>query len=287
LAHGVGPATAVDRASERFGQLLRDSGPYLAQRVTDLLSVRHRVIAALLGMPAPGIPELTTPSVIVAEDLSPADTATAPPDLLAALVTEQGGPTSHTAIIAGQLGIPCLVGVGGAASLPPGRPALVDASQGSIHLDHPQEQVATSQQRQRQMSSLLTDTAAGGTSDGHPVQLLANITAGDDASQAATNGAEGVGLLRTEFLFMGRSTPPGVSEQVSQYAQVFDAFPNQKVVTRTLDAGSDKPLAFVTDMEEPNPALGIRGYRTARSSPQVLTDQLTALARAGRDHGLG
>ena len=124
----------------------------------------------------------------------------------------------------------------------------------------------------------------GVLADGHRVPLLANVGSGADAQAAARAGAEGVGLLRTEFCFLGREKEPSHEEQVAAYGAVFEAFAQKKVVVRTLDAGADKPLPFLSDSTEPNPALGVRGYRTDSTSPGVLDRQLTAISEAAADH---
>src|SRR5690625_5275861 len=135
----------------------------------------------------------------------------------------------------------------------------------------------------RQLERLAQDTSAPATKDGHPIELLANIGTVSDAARATAAALGGAGLFRTEILFLSRQHAPSKNEQVEVYGEVFAQFPNQKVVTRTLDAGADKPLTFATLPGEENPALGVRGYRTARIHPQLLTDQLEALAAAAQN----
>lgn len=280
---GLGTATAFDRAIEQFAQTFRDAGGYLAERVTDLMSVRDRGLARLLDLPEPGIPALTQPSVVVADDLSPADTAAVDLALVAAIVTAAGGPTSHTAIIARQVGIPCVVGAVGVLELPAGARVLVDAGAGVVICDPAQEVVAAAQRRAERLADLSTDQGETATADGHRVQLLANIGTAQDAQRAASTAVDGVGLFRTEVLFLDQVSAPSAQEQTAIYRAVFEHFGGRKVVTRTLDAGADKPLAFATLPDEQNPALGVRGYRTARAHPELLADQLTALAAAATD----
>lgn len=281
LGSGSPPARAVSDAVEGFCVMLADSGPYLAERVTDLRDVRDRILARLLGVAEPGMPELDRPSVIVAKDLSPADTAALDLTHVVAIVTELGGPTSHTAIIAAQLDIPCVVRVPGARELVPGSLVAVDASAGLV-LVNPAERLRTSI-KQRSLARLARAgllRGPGRTRDGMAIALLANIGAVEDAVAAASADVEGVGLFRTEVLFLDRATAPTVEEQTGSYLKVFAAFGDRKVVVRTLDAGADKPLAFAKGGHEHNPALGLRGLRTARHFPDLLADQLTALARA-------
>lgn len=282
-ASGEAAALALTGAFEVFRSALAAAGAYMAERVADLDDLRVRAVASVLGLPLPGIPDPGHPFVLVATDLSPADTATLDPAVVVALVTEQGGPTSHTAILAKSLGLPAVVACGSASSLHDGDTVLVDGGAGLV-LVSPDEAVVT--------QSLVTEAARravfarasgpGRTSDGHPVQLLVNIGADRDLAAASAVDAEGVGLFRTEFLFLDRPDEPGVDEQQASYSAVFSAFGGRKVVVRTLDAGADKPLAFITSTDEPNPALGVRGLRTSRQVPDLLTRQLRAIAAAAR-----
>jgi phosphotransferase system enzyme I (PtsI) len=260
--------------------MLHNLGGYMAERATDVLDVRARIVAALRGVPAPGIPASNTPFVLVAEDLAPADTATLDPNKVLALVTAGGGPQSHTAIIARSLGLPAVVAAVGVDDLPDGTEVYVDGAGGLITAD-PDESLRATAEAWAATASLLAEfSGTGTTADGHEVPLLANVGGGKDAEAAAKLGAQGVGLFRTEFCFLERDTEPSVEEQAAAYKSVFDAFPGKKVVLRTLDAGADKPLPFLTDSTEPNPALGVRGYRTDFTTPGVLDRQLEAIALA-------
>jgi len=276
---GQPAAVAVDRAVAEFVDLFRQDS-FLAERVTDLLSVRDRVVARLLGLPEPGVPALTRPSVVVARDLAPADTAALELDKILAIVIEQGGPTGHTAIIAGQLGIPCVVRVAGAVDLADGEEVAVDAAAGLVVVGPDDEVRARVEARRAALAALAERRDPGATADGHPVALLANIGTAEDAERLADAAVEGVGLFRTEVLYLGRADEPTQAEQADVYARAFDALGERKVVVRTLDAGADKPLAFVTRTDEENPALGVRGYRLVRASEHLLRTQLAAIARA-------
>jgi phosphotransferase system enzyme I (PtsI) len=282
LVHaGTGPATAVDQAVEGFAAAFTAAGGDLAERATDLRSVRHRAVARLLGVPEPGLAPLDVPAVVVAEDLSPADTAALDLSKVAAIVTELGGPTSHTAIVAGQLGLPCVVRVPGAAALTTGTPVLVDAAAGTVEVQPTAEAVDRVARRAQDERALAAVAGPGRTADGHAVPLLANVGTPADARDAAER-TEGVGLFRTEVLFLDARTEPAVAEQTAAYAEVIDAYAGRKVVIRTLDAGADKPLAFATQIDEENPALGVRGYRLVRSLPGIVERQLEALGAAVR-----
>ncbi|HEX7462407.1 MAG TPA: putative PEP-binding protein, partial [Dermatophilaceae bacterium] len=286
LASGRGPATAVDAAAEEYCALFAAAGGYLAERVTDLRDVRDRAVARLLGLEDPGVPELNEPCVIVAHDLAPAETVSLRRDMVLAIVTESGGPTSHTAILAAQMGIPAVVQVPRAVAIEVGTVLAVDGSTGEVFVDpDPSTRIELVQRSERRAKALGTTSGPGVTSDGHPVALLANIGTAADAERAGALDVEGVGLFRTEFLFLDRDTAPSLEEQVAVYTRVFEAFGSRRVVVRTLDAGADKPLAFADLGPEENPALGRRGLRLSAERPELLDTQLTALASAARDTG--
>ncbi|MGW6007014.1 phosphoenolpyruvate--protein phosphotransferase [Oerskovia enterophila] len=271
------PARAVWEAAGDLAARLESLGGMMAERAHDVRDVRERIVAALTGRRAPGVPDLDHPFVLVAADLAPADTATLDPERVLAIVTSGGGPTSHTAILARSLGIPAVVAAPGAVELVDGETVLVDGARGTIERDPSAEDVARVLDRPRGPRAF---DGRGRTADGVRVQLLANVADPAAAAAAVAAGAEGVGLFRTEFCFLGRTEEPGVDEQVAAYRAVLGAFGGRKVVVRTLDAGADKPLPFVTADDEPNPALGVRGLRTAVRHPEVLSRQLDAIARA-------
>ena len=280
IAKGTSNQRAVWESAASVAEMLHNLGGYMAERATDVLDVRARIVAELRGQAAPGIPASETPFVLVAEDLAPADTATLDPATVIALVTSGGGPQSHTAIIARSLGLPAVVAATGIDELPDGTEVYVDGAAGAV-VAEPESAERAAAVAWSETASLLADfDGQGTTADGHLVPLLANVGGAKDAVAAAGLGAEGVGLFRTEFCFLERDTEPTVEEQAAAYQGVFNAFPGKKVVLRTLDAGADKPLPFLTDATEPNPALGVRGYRTDLTSPGVLQRQLEAIARA-------
>lgn len=284
VGDGLGPAHAISAAVESYAAQFEKLGGYFAERVTDLRDVGARAIAAVLGMPAPGVPVFTTPSVIVAHDLAPADTAVLDPALVVGIVTEGGGRTSHTAILAAQMGIPAVVQVPRASDIATGTLVALDGDSGAVTLD-PDEGflAAQAQKRERRAEAFSHATGPGATRDGHPVALLANIGGVDDADRAGELDLEGVGLFRTEFVFLSASTAPTVEEQTEIYRRVFAPFEGRRVVVRTLDAGADKPLAFADLGEEENPALGRRGLRMSAERPDLLDAQIEALAIAARE----
>ncbi|MEU4822294.1 phosphoenolpyruvate--protein phosphotransferase [Actinomadura sp. NPDC023710] len=282
VGEGTSAARAVFEAFGVYREMLAGAGEYMAARVTDLDDIRDRAIARLLGLPVPGVPESDEPFVLVARDLAPADTAVLDPAQVVAFVTEEGGPTSHTAILARTMGVPAVVALPGATSLAEGTRVLVDGAAGTVVPDPSEAEVTAARAAAAARASALEEsTGPGATRDGHRVPLLANVGGPKDVEAALANGAEGVGLYRTEFLFLDRAAPPSDEEQEDAYRKVLEAFPEGRVVVRTLDAGADKPLAFLpAPGEEPNPALGERGLRMMRRHPDVLASQLAALTRA-------
>ena len=286
LAAGAGPTHAVEAAVEEYAAQFTALGGYFAERVTDLRDVGARTVAHLLGVPPPGIPSFTEPSVVVAHDLAPAETATLDRALVVGIVTEAGGRTSHTAILAAQMGIPAVVQLHGATELPVGTPVAVDGDKGAVTIDPTEAFVADlASRRTRREAALAATSGPGTTSDGHAVALLANIGGVEDAVAAGPQDVEGVGLFRTEFVFLSSPTAPTVAEQTEIYRQVFEPFAGRRVVVRTLDAGADKPLAFADLGPEENPALGRRGLRLSAERPELLDSQLEALAVAGKATG--
>ena len=280
IGRGASGQRAIWEAGASVSEMLHNLGGYMAERATDVLDVRSRIVAELRGVPAPGIPVSATPFILIAEDLAPADTATLDPEKVLALVTAGGGPQSHTAIIARSLGLPAVVAAVGVDELADGTEVYVDGAAGLITANPDESQRAAAAHWAATASLLAAFDGTGTTADGHLVPLLANVGGAKDAVAAAGLNAQGVGLFRTEFCFLERDTEPTVEEQAAAYQGVFDAFPGKKVVLRTLDAGADKPLPFLTDATEPNPALGVRGYRTDFTTPGVLERQLQAIALA-------
>jgi phosphoenolpyruvate-protein phosphotransferase (PTS system enzyme I) len=286
IKEGAPAVRAVNQAVEQFIGLFTQLGGLMAERVTDLQDIRDRVVAELSGLPEPGVPLPAAPSVLCAEDLAPADTAGLDPTLVVALATTLGGPTSHTAIIARQLGIPCVVAVHGLDAVTAGTMVLVDGTLGTVTVA-PDEVTAGEAVAQslRDAERAAHWSGPGATADGHAVSILANVQDGAAARSARETPAEGVGLFRTELCFLNRDTEPSVDEQADIYGEVLDAFSGHKVVIRTLDAGSDKPLKFVGHPDEANPALGVRGIRIAEGNPGLLERQLEAIAAAAERTG--
>ena len=282
---GANAERAILAAVDEFAAMFAKVGGLMAERITDLRDLGTRVFAQLRGLPEPGISMPTEPSVLLADDLAPADTATLDPSLVVAIVTRLGGPTSHTAIIARQLGLPCIVAAD-IAGIEAGTVVLVDGAAGEVVIDpDPQQARERIEADRRTREAAAAWRGPGQTSDGHDVAILANVQDGSGAASAAQGQAEGIGLFRTELAFLGNETEPTVDEQAEAYAAVLTPFAGRKVVIRTLDAGSDKPMKFANLTHEDNPALGMRGLRLSVGNPGLLTHQLDAIAKAAKQTG--
>lgn len=287
IRSGKNAEFATVGATDKFVTMFEAAGGVMAERTTDLKDVRDRVIAQLRGEQEPGLPMVEGQAVLFADDLAPADTATLDTAHIRALVTELGGPTSHTAIIARQLDIPCIVAVGNKLrEIESGTLVFVDGALGTVTLGADEEESTKAVAEYRERAARVAEwTGPAQTKDGHRVQLLANVADGNAARIASDSQAEGIGLYRTELSFLSASEEPSVDEQAKIYRKVFNAYPNSKVVVRTLDAGSDKPISYATLSSEENPALGVRGLRIARDNESLLTRQLDAIAQAAESRG--
>lgn len=286
---GLSAERATWQAAEGIANTLQSLGGAMAERARDVSDVRDRLISELRGEPAPGVPVSSEPFVLIADDLAPADTATLDPTMVLALVTASGGPQSHTAIIARSLGLPAIVAAAGVTTIENDREVYLDGGTGVLETEPSRGQRELSAAWANKAATLTFD-GEGKLADGTRLPLLANVGSTADAIAARAAGAEGIGLFRTEFLFLERDAEPTVEEQVRAYRAVFAAFAEPlsrpKVVVRTLDAGADKPLPFLkklTEPAEPNPALGLRGYRMVSQHRAVLERQLQAIVLAAKD----
>ncbi|MEO7429732.1 MAG: putative PEP-binding protein, partial [Acidimicrobiales bacterium] len=287
LQAGQGVVRAVQGAVEQFVTIFTTMGGLMAERVTDLRDIERRVVAHLVGEPPPGVPTPSEPSILVAEDLAPSDTSGLDPALVTALVTERGGATSHTAIIARQLGIPCVVGAAGIMALPTGTFVVVDGETGTIEQGaDPDEARARVEESRRLRDELASWSGPAATLDGLPLKLLANVADGASSQSASVEPVQGVGLFRTELCFLNRLEEPSAEEQADIYSDVLSPYSDGRyVVVRTLDAGSDKPIAFATHEGEENPALGVRGLRLSFGNPGLMDRQLDGIALAAERTG--
>ncbi len=287
---------AMSGAADEFAQILAElSDSYFQARAADIHDISTRVISHLQGRPLAQLRHLTDPVIIAARDLLPSDTAGLNPTFVLGLVTEQGGPTSHTAILARQMGIPAIVGAtnlfntlyDAQVSDTHVVQIALDGNDGSIVVDPDSETLAQYahalrlyQQQRERLQSLRTLPAV--TPDGLHVELAANIGRSRDAAPAVEAGANGVGLFRTEFLFLDRSNPPDEEEQFTAYCTVLNAFTGKTVIVRTLDIGGDKSIPYLQIPQESNPFLGLRGIRLCLAEPYqyLFRTQIRALLRA-------
>lgn len=258
----------------------------LAARATDVRDVGHRVLRRLIGVEAQSLQLPSEPVILIAEDLTPSDTVSLSPDRVLGFCTATGGPNGHTAILARALGLPAIVGAGPAVlDLAAGRLAILNGETGELSLDPDETALASARQKQQQDQSqraahLAAARSPAITRDGHRAEVVANLGNLAEARQALTYGAEGVGLLRTEFLFLERAAPPTEDEQFAVYRDIALALEGQPVIVRTLDIGGDKPLPYLPLPPEENPFLGQRGLRLCLARPDLFRPQLRAILRA-------
>lgn len=253
----------------------------LAERAADLRDVGRRVLACLTGVEADQAPD--EPYILVMDEVAPSDVATLNAQRVAGILTAGGGATSHSAIIARALGIPAIVGAGpGVLGLAPNTLLLLDGERGELlvaptdaQLEQARNERATREERKRLANERRLEPAI--TRDGHPVEIAANIGAAGETPEAVSMGAEGIGLLRTELVFMNHSQAPNQATQEAEYRRVLEALEGRPLVVRTLDVGGDKPLPYWPMPAEENPFLGVRGIRLSLQRPDILETQLRAL----------
>ncbi|MCP2014410.1 phosphocarrier protein FPr [Deinococcus sp. HSC-46F16] len=290
ILDGHGAAWAYREATgTRIAALQKLDDPTLAARAVDLSDVQRRVLRHLLGLRETDV-AASGPVILLAPDLTPSDTARLGPDTLLGFVTAQGGPTSHTAIIARGLGLPAVVAAGaGALEIPDGTRAILDGSAGRLYLDPSDADVTSARERQDVLARERETARAarfqpGGTRDGAKVEVAANINRAADASDALEAGAEGVGLMRTEFLFLERDSAPSEDEQEREYRAMAQALEGRPLIVRTLDIGGDKEVPYLGLAREDNSFLGIRGIRLCFERPDLFLPQLRAVARVAKDY---
>ncbi len=272
----------------RAEMLSKVDDPILAGRSADMRDVGERVLAVLTGQKsgADALPDV--PIIIIADDLSPSDTVSLDKSRVLGFCTASGGPNAHSAILARALGLPAIVGAGdGVLELENGTAVVLDGGSGELTLRPSAEKIAQAQAQQADLEAAQEAAQAAAadaaiTIDGTRIEVVANVGGVADAELAYESGAEGVGLLRTEFLFMGRDEAPSEDEQFTVYRDVVTALHLQPVIVRTLDVGGDKPLAYIDVPEEDNPFLGERGIRLCLNRPELLKEQLRAIIRAAK-----
>ena len=282
------PEAAVLAVGEEFAGLFSAmEDEYMAARADDVKDVARQIAAELMGLKSAGLAGLTVPSVVLARNLAPSETARMPRDMVLALVTAEGSKTSHVSIMARSMGIPAVVGVGttGLEKALGAGVVAVHGDEGYAVTDPDADEVAFFEGEQE-------DAAAGRaaleayknvtarTRDGRRIEVAANLGSPKEAADALSWGAEGVGLFRTEFLFMERDKLPTEEEQYDVYREVAEAFGDKPVIVRTIDVGGDKDLPGVSGHEEENPFLGWRGIRMSLDVPDLFRPQLRAILRA-------
>ncbi|SED18551.1 phosphoenolpyruvate--protein phosphotransferase [Pseudomonas marginalis] len=289
LAEGKSAAFAWNSATVATAQLFQNLGnALLAERAADLADVGQRVLKLILGIQDRAW-DLPDRAILVAEQLTPSQTASLDPQKVLGFVTVGGGATSHVAILARALGLPAICGVPEQVlALANGKQVLLDADKGELHLapnlaEIERLEVARQQQVQRHQRDVAQAALPAITRDGHHVEVTANVASLQEVEQSLTLGGEGVGLLRSEFLYLDRNRAPSPEEQATTYSAIARALGTERnLVVRTLDVGGDKPLAYVPMEAETNPFLGLRGIRLCLERPQLLREQLRAiLASAG------
>ena len=281
---GTPAATAVVGAAETFAEALAASdSEYMAARAADVRDVSMRVARRLLGAPEVDLAELRQPSIVVARDVSPADVAGLDFEVVKGLATEEGSRTSHTAIVARSFGVPAVVAAAGlVAAVDDGVAVGIDGDAGLVHVD-PDESLteelnlrgARRAQAQQELAS--ADVAHTVTSDGHEVELAVNVGSLKELETARTMGANAVGLLRTELVFLDRREAPTEEEHAEMLRAMASLLDGGRLVVRTFDFGADKPMPFIEVHGSSDSALGVRGIRLARAQPELLDAQLRAI----------
>lgn len=287
IANGTNAEKAWMDAIEFFARMMEQiQDETLSSRAVDIRDVGRRVLRYLLGVAADST-ELSEPSIVVGDDLTPSDTVNLDKNLVLGFCTAGGGPTSHTAILAKAFGLPAVVGVGKDVLLiPDGTLALLDGTQGNMTLLPDEERLAEFIQREKieaEENAIARQAALSPavTMAGERVEVVANIGGIADAPLGVRNGAEGVGLFRTEFLYLDRDALPTEEEQIEAYKAVFDLYPGLPMVVRTLDIGGDKVIPYLDLPKELNPFLGWRGVRMIDGAEDVFLQQFRALFQAG------
>ena len=284
--------TALMDATEHYARTLDEmTDDYFRARAADVRDVGHRCLRILLGKPQVEV-VLNRPSIVVARDLSPSDTVRMEKSMVLGFCTVEGGATSHTAILAKALGVPAVVGVGdellGALE---GGAIIINGRTGEVTIGPDEATVAAflrvqKVEKEQAAAELMAAGELAVTTDGHRVEVVANVGSVADAENAVASGAEGIGLLRTEFLYLDRQTAPTEDEQYTVYRKIFDIQGSRPVVIRTTDVGGDKELPYIDLGHEDNPFLGWRAIRMCLDNPDFFKTQLRAILRAAAGHDI-
>ena len=287
------PEAAVLAVGEEYAEMFAAmEDEYMAARADDVRDVSNQIASELMGGRAAGLEALKTPSVILARNLAPSETARLPKGMALGFVTAEGSKTSHVSIMARSMGIPAVVGVGvGLEVILGAETVAVDGDEGYAVADPEPDSVADLERKREQIAG---ERAAleeyrhveARTREGRRIEVSANLGSASEAEEALLWGADGVGLFRTEFLFMEREELPSEDEQYEAYREVAEAFGERPVIVRTLDVGGDKNLPGVEEHEEENPFLGWRGIRMSLDVPKLFKPQLKAILRAAKSGNL-
>ncbi|MDW8403478.1 phosphoenolpyruvate--protein phosphotransferase [Chloroflexus sp.] len=278
--------TALSEVFDRYSGMLQATDDELFRaRANDLLDVKRRLLRLLIGSAEQRITLPDESCIVLAEDLLPSEVVQLDRSRVLGICLTEGGPTSHVAILARSLGLPAIVGLGkGLAAVKTGTLLVVDGSAGLLVVN-PSDQTLQSyraqyeRERNRRIRERAAAQSLATTHDGVRIAVLANLSSLAEVEEAVANGAEGVGLLRTELLFLDRDHPPSEEEQLSVYNRIAAALGERPLVIRTLDIGGDKPVPYLRQPPEQNPALGVRGVRLAQHDPELLRMQIRAIWR--------
>ncbi|GJQ34872.1 MAG: phosphoenolpyruvate-protein phosphotransferase [Anaerolineaceae bacterium] len=283
---------ALVNATDELADLLASTNDELfAARALDVKDVGRRVLRILLGLPDTALGAVSEPSIILAEDLTPSDTASLNPSLTLGFITAQGGLTSHSAILARTLGLPAIVGMGNGLldHVSNGAFIVMDGRSGEMILEPNQETITRCKQIKSQRESQLQILKSAAlkyarTAEGRRVEVAANVGEAGSARDAIEHGAEGIGLLRTEFLYLEDTQPPSEEKQFRIYREIFEVMSGRPVIVRTLDIGGDKPPSYLPFPDELNPFLGWRAIRISLDEPELFKTQIRAILRAATGH---
>ena len=277
LGEGLTAEAAVERGFEGPISQLESQEGRMAERADDLRDIRDRLLSILTGHEGSNLADLPENSIIVAENLKPSDTSDIDPAKVEGLVTAKGSRTSHVAILSNSMRIPAVVGTGTLEGLEDGEKVLIDGESGKIVVDPSKE--ALEEVEEAEESEIIEEHVE--TKDGKKIEVAANVANNEEVAQAFENGADGIGLYRTEFMFLDREEPPTEDEHLENYVDALKQFPDERIIVRTLDIGGDKPAPYLDLEESDNPFLGKRGIRLAFDEGRDLFDtQIKALMRA-------
>ena len=292
IGEGRSAGFAWRRAVGGYVEALRGLGDRrLAERVDDLVDLERQVLRALLGLEEESVRALPAGAVLLADELLPSQLMGVDPGQVAGFATARGGPTSHVAILAAAMGLPALVAVGaGVLDIADGAALILDAEGGRLRVAPDADALAAAQsaiaaRHERRAAAKAAAHQESRTACGARIEVFANVGSEKDALAAVANGAEGSGLLRTEFLFLDRDTPPDEDEQARQYQAVASALDGRPLIIRTLDVGGDKAAPYLPIPAEENPALGLRGVRVSLWRPHLLKTQIRAILRVKPPRG--